>query len=673
MARDTLGRLLVVGGGSPLKGSGNGAGTLLYDTENYFSQRISNRLLGSFSTTYTPTDWATFEGTFAYDNRSRIDDSHTVKGYRTITTVSTVNNFGNQRLVNRWEEAMNAQLSGTVRHSFSSDLHTKFQVRGLWDLDNIHDNRSGGDQYVVADVYTLSNTTTSKTATGSYQTVKNISAVGGANVEYKGRYILDGTYRYDGSSLFGAGNRWAPFGRVSLVWRTSEEPWYKMPYVTDLRVRASRGTAGNTPAFDAQYETYSCSTSGCSLGQAGNKLLKPETTTETEVGADFTLFNRLGFEVTNANSSTNNQILNVPTPTSLGFSSQWQNAGSMSNHTWELAVNIPLVNKRDLQWSARGTYDRTRTYITDLFMPEYFTTGGTSQGTTSFFLMSARRDKQDGYQVNRYGNIYGRMFYKSCGVLPATVQPLCGDGKEYQVDNNGYVVWVGAGNSWRDGVTKNLWETKLSAANSPWNYPLNFGTPIVDRPLRGVKGEGVGILHILGNSLPDFRTGWSSNLTYKKLTLYALAEFTVGFQINNQGKGWGMFDLNSHLFDQNGKSVEEAKPTGYTWRVGGSENPGGIGGLYDILGPNNYNVENGSYGKLRELNVSYHQGAIMGQGDWTFAVVGRNLATWTKYSGVDPETGVSGSGQTNSGLVNQVDAFGFPPLRTFSFSITTRF
>ena len=671
LARDTLGRLLVRGGGAPLKGSGNGAGTLLYDTENLTNQSISNRLLSSISTTYTPTDWATFEGTWAYDNRSRIQDSHEVKGYRTFTA-STGDNNGNQSLGNLWEEAMNAQVSATFRHSFRPDLTAKLQVRGLWDQDIVHSNSSSGQVYVVKDVFTLSNTTTAKTATGSYTTIKNLSGVVGANAEYKGRYILDGTFRYDGSSLFGAGNRWAPFGRLSLVWRASEEPWFKVPYLSDFRLRASRGTAGNTPSFSAQYETYSCSTTGCSLGQAGNKLLKPETTVETETGADFTLFDKVGFEVTNSNSSTFNQILNVNTPTSLGFSTQWQNAGTLANHTWEIAANIPLINKRNLQWSVRGTYDRTRTYITELGVPEGPQTAGLANGVGSFFYWTSRRDMQDGYQINRIGNIWGRRFYKGCGMLPATVQASCGDGKEYQVNDMGYVVWTGAGNSWKDGITKNLWTTKLSAANSPWNYPLQFGHPIVDRPLKGEKGEGVGTLHILGNTLPNFRTGWSTNLSYKRMTFYALIDATVGFQINNQGEGWGIFDQNSHTFDSDGKSVELAKPVGYSWRAGGSEGVGS-GGLYDQLGPNNYNVETGSYAKLREMNVSYHFGPVMNTGDWTVAVVGRNMYTWTKYSGYDPETGSSGVGAANSGLITQVDAFGFPTLRTFSFSITTRF
>jgi len=670
LARDTLGRLLVQGGGANLRGSGNGAGTLLYDTENAWSQRNSNRLLGTMSATYTPFDWATFEGTFAYDNRNRIDNSWNVKGYRSIG-VSTSLNSGNQQIGNLFEEAMNAQISATFRNQIRSDLSAKIQFRGLWDQDYQASTGETGQIYVVKDVYTLSNTTTNKTATGSYSTIKDLGGIIGANLEYKGRYIFDGTFRYDGSSLFGAGKRWAPFGRVSGVWRISEEPWYKIKGVSDLRFRASIGTAGNTPSFSAQYETYACSTSGCSLGQAGNKNLKPETTNEKEVGLDFTLFDRIGMEITNANSETRNQILNVTTPSSLGFTSQWQNAGTLANHTWEIAANIPLVTKRDQQWSMRIGYDRTRTYITELFMPEYFTSAGTSQGTGSLFLITARTDKQDGEQVNRYGNIWGRAFYKACDQMPASVQASCGSGKDYQVNSQGYVVWVGAGNTVGDGITKNLWQTKLSQANSPWNYPLQWGMPIIDRPLRGQKGEGIGNLHIIGNTLPDYRMQWSSTYTYKKLSVYALLDATMGFKIQNQGEGWGLLDFSSSNFDQGGKSVADAKPIGYSWRVGGAEGAG-VGGFYDILGPNNYNTEDGSYAKLREVNVSYHFGPIGRVGDWTFALIGRNLHTFTKYSGYDPETGVSG-GQAGSGLINAVDAFNFPTLRTFTLSVSTRF
>ena len=664
LARDTLGRLLVKAGGAGIRGSGNGAGTFLYDMENLQSFQDANRLLSSLGINFFPADWVTFEGNISYDNRQRTNYAWENKGYRTFTP-STSDNFGNESTSGRSEEALNASLAATFRKELRKDLSGKLSFRALYDQDVVGATASSGEQFVVRDVYTLSNTSTNFATSSSSSKIANSGISAAMNLDWKGKYILDGTVRRDGSSLFGAGNRFATFGRLSAVWRVSEEPFFKVPGLSDFRLRASRGTAGSTPSFTAQYETYSCSSTGCSLGQAGNPKLKPETTTETEIGADFTLFNRLGVEITNSQASTVDQLLNVPTQATLGFSRQWQNAGTLASRTWELALNLPIVTKRDLQWSVRGTYDRTRTSVTALSIPEYYADAPTGNGTGSLFLITARTDIVDGVKANLLGNEWGRKFYKSCGDLPTSVQASCGAGKDFQVDDRGWLVWTGAGNTTADGITKNLWQSKLPAALSPWNYPLQFGHPIVDRPLRGEKGEGIGRLHILGNSLPGFRAGLNSTLTYKRMTLYGLLDGTFGFKINNQGEGWGLFDFNSSNFDQAKATVATAKPVGYTWRVGGSEGVGS-GGFYDILGPNNYNTEDGSFVKLRELSLSYRVGRIAGIGEWSVSVIGRNMYTWTKYSGYDPETGAGG-------LINQVDAFAFPTLRTFTFSISTRF
>jgi len=73
------------------------------------------------------------------------------------------------------------------------------------------------------------------------------------------------------------------------------------------------------------------------------------------------------------------------------------------------------------------------------------------------------------------------------------------------------------------------------------------------------------------------------------------------------------------------------------------------------------------------VSLTYKIGRVRGiGGDWTAGVIGRNLWTVTNYTGYDPETGVSG-GQAGSGLINQVDAFDFPTLRQFTFTISTRF
>src|SRR5205085_1512263 len=233
--------------------------------------------------------------------------------------------------------------------------------------------------------------------------------VAGATFDYKDRYTLDGYYRYDGSSLFGSGNRYAPYGRVSGVWQVSKEPFWPslhLGFVNEFRLRASHGTAGNPPNFDAQYERYNITSTGVTLGTAGNSKLRPEVTTEDEFGTDFSLFNRLGVEVNRALATTRNQIQLVNTPASLGFSQQWQNAGTLWNNTWEVSLNLPVVNKRNFSWSMGGTWDRTRTFISELFTPEYVTDAGTGQGTGSAFHVTASTAKSNGFQMNRFGNIW---------------------------------------------------------------------------------------------------------------------------------------------------------------------------------------------------------------------------------------------------------------------------
>jgi hypothetical protein len=316
--------------------------------------------------------------------------------------------------------------------------------------------------------------------------------------------------------------------------------------------------------------------------------------------------------------------------------------------------------------------------------------GGTGQGTASFFHITANsalscmtpdrgsisNGKNDMPQ-NTFGAIWGRKFYTDCGEMAASLQSQCGDGKAYQKNGRGYIVWVGDGNSWQDGITKNLWQTVLPGSASPFGskVPLYWGMPIVDRPLRGEIGEGGGINQIIGHALPDFRFTYSNNITYKRLSLYGLLDGTVGHSVYNQGEGWGILDFSSSYFDAANQTVQTAVPLGYEWRGGPSESTG-IGGLYDVLGPNNYVLEKASFAKIREVSVSYKLGPVGKVGDWTVGVIGRNLKTFTNYTGLDPEVGSNGGSTTvgsGSGLINQVDAFGFPTLRSFTISLSTRF
>jgi len=704
LARDTLGRLMIAR--QNFRPTDNGNSFPLYDGENRIEDQTSNRFLGSLSAKYFPASWVTFEGNFGYDNRASNSKLIRPKGYRT-QGLSTANNNGNLSLTNSRDEALNAGLSATFRKKLASDLTGKFRVAGNYDQEKFITSNGQGQIFTVKEIYTLSNLTANQAITSESFVIKNMGVSAAATLDYKDRYVLDGSYRKDGSSLFGPGNRYSDFNRIAGVWIVSREPFWKVGFMDELRFRASRGTAGSTPRFNAQYETFTVGVSGISTGRAGNAGLKPETTTEYEFGTDFTLFRRLGIEATYAQSDTRDQILLVSVPANVGYSSQWQNAGTLRNNTMELGVTVPIVNSKSFYWQTRATWDRTRTYINELAVPDFLYDGGALQGTGTAFYMTAdkrrvclpgqvghlpgeagfgpgeARPNCTGPQLNRYGNFYGRTFIKSCNQLAAALRSRCGDGQDFQVNDEGWLVWVGAGNSWKDGITRNLWQTTLRAADSPWGVDLTWAHPIVDRPLAGSPGQGVGINSVLGSALPKFRFTVSNDMSYKRLTVYALLDATIGHLVNNQGEQWGLLSLSSAYFDQAGKSVETGKPTGYSWRAGNSESTGN-GGFYDTLNPNNRVLENASFAKLREVSLTYRLGRVVGVGDWTLGVVGRNLATFTKYTGLDPETGCGsestgcgGGGSstqgTGSGLINQTDGFGFPTLRTFTFSLSTRF
>lgn len=707
LRRDTLGRLLIGRGGSGWRPTGNGAANPLYDAENLSAGLNSNRFIGSVSGKYFPASWITFDANFGYDNREARSDVTRNKGFRTFTLSATTNG-GDLRIDNSRDEAMNASLAATLRKNLGTDLQAKLRVAGNYDHENFSTNRGEGQIFLVKDIFTLGNTSTNKDVTSSAQTIKNAGVSAAANLDFKDRYIMDASFRYDGSSLFGPGNRWAPFNRIAGVWITSNEPWFQNDVVNEFRIRASRGTAGTTPRFSAQYEVFTVGATGISTGQAGNAALRPETTTEYEFGVDFTLFKKLGFELTHARGTTKDQILPVNTPASVGYSSQWQNAGTLINRTFEASVVVPVMNNKSFYWQSRATWDRTRTYISELFVPDFLYDGGTAQGTASMFYFTAdsrkacnpgeighlpgepgfaageARPNCTGPQLNRYGNIYARRFLQSCSELAASVRDRCGAGQDFQVNDEGWLVYVGAGNTTSDGITRNLWQTSLPAAQSPWGVALAWGHPIVDRPLAGQPGQGVGLQTVIGNTLPDFRFSFSNDFQFKRLTLYTLLDATMGQSVYNQGEGWGLLDISSAHFDQKEKTVETAKPVGYSWRTGPAEGAGS-GGFYDILNVNNYVVEKASFAKLREVSLTYKVGRLAGVGDWTLGLVGRNLLTITNYTGYDPEVGCgndlagacggggSGTRGSGSGLVNQVDAFGFPTLRTVTFTISTRF
>src|SRR3989441_1019342 len=382
LERDTLGRLYIrpnlQGGGSQNE---NPLSTL-YQT---FREDLTNRFLGAFTATYSPVNWFNMDANFSYDLRRSTAAQINDKGFRT-TTNNPGANLGSIFRSATGREALNGSINATLKRDFGPDLKSRYTMRYLFEQRDFNTQTAQGSQLSVQGVTALNNTLQSTRATTSdLNRIREIGLLGGVNLEYKGRYIFDALVRRDGSSLFGPQSRWATFGRASLGWRIAQEPWWRLPQVTEFRVHGSYGTAAGSRRFDAQYEPFTILAGGLlSLATLGNKNLKPELHAETEIGGDIELWNRYAFNLPYAHATIRNQILPVPVCACTGFQRQWQNAGTLTNTTLEMSLNVPLIQRRDVQWSTRVIYDRNRSLITKLIPPPFFF-GADLQGTGSIF------------------------------------------------------------------------------------------------------------------------------------------------------------------------------------------------------------------------------------------------------------------------------------------------
>ncbi|HEY3113653.1 MAG TPA: SusC/RagA family TonB-linked outer membrane protein [Gemmatimonadaceae bacterium] len=662
LATDNLGRVVVRQ--NPLNQGQQNFNPLYATAYNKRTDR-GTRFVGGSSVTYTPLDWVNLEATAGYDRSTGEYTQMRDKGWRvTAPSPSTSAGFiGNGNVDN---ETFTSSLSGSATRTYFNDLNATFTTRYAYSDQTLRSQDLSGTDIVVAGLESADAATKNFSVASGRQTIRDMGFFTGADFEYRDRYIFGALVRRDGSSLFGAGNRWQTFGRGSAAWIASREPWWPAVDALSLfKLRASVGTTGQRPRFSAQYETFTIGTGG-TLNPAtlGNKHLRPEINRETELGTDLEFFHRVGLNLSWAKAIIDRQILPVRPPTASGFQSQWQNAGVIRNKTVEATLNVPIITRQELNWSTRLIYDRTNSVIQRLDVPEFVGTITPNGGGNNFDVFKFRTGET-------IGTLYGFDFVRRCNQLPAPFSSDCGGANSaFRTNSDGFIVWVGAGNQLSEGITRNLWTTNLAQGTGPWGNRTNWGVPITLRD----SANNIAFVPV-GNGLPKYHWGLSQNIDFKRFNVYGLLDSYRGQKLFNIAYAWSLGDLQSGVIDQNGKSVEDAKPIGYYWRRGPSNAPGGnvgIGGLYDALNPNSYNVEDASYVKLRELSVNYRVGSLMGRGDWKVGFVGRNLHTWTKYRGFDPEAGNT-TGPLNSSALTPVGGYRFPNLRTYTAQISTSF
>lgn len=454
----------------------------------------------------------------------------------------------------------------------------------------------------------LSAATTNILASGSGYGYALQSFFGKANYEYDGKYLLSATIRRDGSSRFGSNNQYGTFPAASAGWRISEESFIKdnVPAISDLKLRYGWGQTGNQQiANNATYTLYSAIygtnltglfdggtaydingsgsgtlPSGFALIQTGNNNLKWETSTQNNIGVDFGLFNnKLSGSVDYFIKNTTGILISPAYLAVLGAGGNtYVNGASMRNSGYEAVLNYSNQVNHDFSMDIAGNISAYRNKVTQL--PESVLTSYPGNGTTQTIL---------GRSVNSiFGYVTEGLFTSAAEVQNSAIQPGKGLGRIRYKDLNG------------DGVINNDDQTYIGNFDPKFSYGLNVN----------LKYKNWG--------LSFFFQGVQGNSVYN--VYKAVTDFTS----LDPGANWGTRVLRAWT-PQNPNSTIPA----LTLVDNNNEGRGST-----------YYVENGSYCKLRNLQLSYNLNDALKKYKIRNAKVylqGSNLLTIKSKSYTDPD------------------------------------
>jgi len=346
--------------------------------------------------------------------------------------------------------------------------------------------------------------------------------------------------------------------------------------------------------------------------------LKPERTKELTGGVDLGLFkDRADAHFTYYHDRSTDVIFLAPLAVTTGYSQQAQNAAKILNVGYEVSLNVRPLQTADVTWEVGGQWATNDNQVTDLSGATFVDLPGAFAGAPGAAVLGSR-----------------------VGVLRGNDFARC-------------------------GITSSI----SCAAGTPTGalYIDPSGFPIRDPEIR-----------VIMDPTPRWTGSVSTSLRYKKWTVSGLLDIKHGGQIWNGTKG-ALYNFGTH---------KDTEIRGDSVVFGQSYLPGPVGGpgagkkvqigqgwftgLGSGFGPvASQFIEDGGFVKLREISVGYSLNGewvdrLFGLSSIDLRVAGRNLKTWTKYTGIDPETNLAGA---EVGL-RGVDYFNNPQTRSFAFTVT---
>lgn len=425
---------------------------------------------------------------------------------------------------------------------------------------------------------------------GSYKNEYAFASLfGRVDYNYNDRYFLSGTVRQDKSSLFGVNNRAANFWSAGATWKAKKEKFIQdINWLTDLSVRASIGTAGNSGVGGGQYyqslatvgtNQYGDAT-GWNVSAAGDPNLSWEKKKTASIGVSASIINRLNLDVEYYRSTTTDMLIDVPFAYTSGFSTVKQNTGGLQNNGINVAISGDVVKTRDLDINLYANFNYNKEKVTSLF-----------QG-------------------------------KNYWIVPST------------------------GISWAIGQPQTYLFPIFSQVNpttglAEWYLPNADPDKVVDKQTDKSKVtsdfSGDALQQSTGKPLyPPFKGGFGLNASYKGFSLQASFSFAGGKYLINNDRYFYENPTLFTTFNQSNVVLDYWKKAGDNARF-----PDPTTGQQFTQFDSRL-IEDASFIRLKVLTLGYNlpqsllakTNVIKGLKAY---VTGRNLLTWTKYTGSDPE------------------------------------
>lgn len=566
----------------------------------------NDNLLAGLKVKYNFTDKLNAEVSSSIQNENfNLSDYYPI-GFQTISADITRNNgyYGEKASKN---SSKNGQVQLNYNNSIN-DFDFGATLKAVYE-ENKATSLSASGYNLSAPVKNLGAASADSRSIGStWEQTVNYGYFLNLKGAWKDKIFLDVLGRLDNSSRFGANVGTAFFPRVSTAYRLTED--VKLGYVNELKLRVAYGKAGSLPPFGAKDSQVSLSSSGgVSYNQRENTDLKRAITSELEFGIDAQLFKRINVQANYAFSKSINDFILVPAfPPTTGSARIYGNLGAVKSNSIELEINGNVINRRAFTWNTGITFSRIRSKITSLGDVPEFTDGDfrKAPGVSPFAYygysvltgLNQLETNAQGLVTNAAGGIYTL--------------------NDFTVNQLGFV------------VLKNQLGT---AAETPLLY----------------QNAATGNSKIIGDAQPDFIVGLSNTFNLGPLSLYAVLDWKQGGQKYNETQQYLTYQYRSPFSDQ---AAQAGLPLAFTTTV------------FNAQQTTDYWLQKSSYVSLRELSLSYKLplkalGINSVLSNARLALIGRNLYTWTSFTGVNPE--------------GYQDFYDYPTYRIYSAKLTLNF